>query len=218
MKSSSNNKILKKMGDKEAAAYFDEDVFYPRLINKEKEIQDAKKEAVKIIQDAERQAVQSLEKFQQEGIQKGLKEVSPLKEILSSMVQEMKRFKKQAIEELEPLVLDLSLKMCQKIVQTEMKTNREMIREHIRLALESLMDRRQVTIHLNPEDKALMEKFQEEITSHFRDIEKLKLVASSDISPGGCYIQSSLGDIDATIETKFSEISKSVNKEFKLNG
>jgi len=209
MKSLSN--IIRK-NDNRGSAFFDEDVFYPRLNNQEKAINEAKKKALEIIQDAENQAGMVLKKFEEQAIQNGIQKVSPLSGLLSGLIEDLKLFQQKAITELEPIVVDLAFKISQKVIKEEIRTNPDIVKKNVLAALEKMMDKDFVTICLHPEDKKLLEKHQIEIMKAFRDIEKLTLVADEMISRGGCYIKTSRGDVDGTIETQFAEVGKSFGR------
>jgi len=211
--SSSSKNIIKNNKNLEVKSYFDEDVFYPRLNNKEKEIREAKKKALGILQDAESQAATVLEKFKQEGLRQGLGEVNLLIAGLSSAMKELKQFKEKAIKELESTVVDLAFHISKKIVKSEVKTNPKIVKNVAKAVLASLIDKENIVLQVNPQDKKLMEKYQNEIMKFFQDIRNLEIEANEAVSRGGCYLKSERGDVDATLETQFSEIEKSLGRK-----
>lgn len=208
--------IIKNKNDKSEKPYFQEDVFYPRLHDKEKEINEAKKKALEIIQGAESQVGELLAKFQQEGTQKGLTEVAPLRGLLTNLLEEFKEFKVKAAKDLHPIVVDLAFQISKKVIKDEIQTNPEIVTKNAKAALETLIDKEHIILQVNPADKKLMEKHEKEIMKLFRDIKSLKIEGKESISRGGCYIRSDRGDVDATIETQFSEVAKSFAKSEKL--
>ena len=194
--------------------YFDEHVFYPRLNDPQKEISAAKKEAFKILQDAQTQAIEHLSRFREEGIRQAVNEVQPLSMLLESVIAEMQAFKQQALAELEPLVVDLALAIAQRIVREEIDKKADLVRTTVQAALKNMVNKRSITIYLHPADKDLLEKHQKEIVRQFRDIEELTLAANESISRGGCYIKTTGGDLDATIETQLEQMARAYGRSF----
>lgn len=198
---------------KDVEQFFDEGVFYPRLDQKYMEIQQSKKEAMRIIQEAEEQALTHVETFKQMGIEQGLKEIAPLKDLLTSLITEIKEYTDALSVAFEPIITDLVMKVARKVIKDELTTNEKIITKNVVAALATIVDKEGVVIQINPDDMEVMQKHEEAVLAAFRDIKKLTLKTNSTITRGGCYITTERGDLDATIETQFREMAKVFNKD-----
>jgi flagellar assembly protein FliH len=201
---------------KNVEQFFDEGVFYPRLDQRSQEIQESKKEAMRIIQEAEQQAIAHVEKFKQAGIDEAVKRLSPLTTVLSSIIADLRHYKNATAAQLEPVVTDLAIQIARKIVKDEVAANPTIIKRNVMHALATIVDKEQVVLELNPQDRDLMEKYQKTVMASFRDIKGVTIESNDTVERGGCYVRTLRGEIDATIDTQFREIAKAFNKDVPL--
>lgn len=199
------------MNEQQSQNYFDEDFFYPRIDKRQEALDRAREEAAKIIQDAEAQAVSYIEKYKEEGIKQGLAEVAPVAGILQSFIEELAVYKRDTGKVLEPIVVDLVIKVAQKVIKDEIKTNPEIIRKNVAHALGAIVDKEELTVCVHPRDMKVMELFKKDIVKQFREIKRCIVEADDTVHQGGCYIKTKRGELDATIETQFDRIAEDYN-------
>lgn len=103
-------------------------------------------------------------------------------------------------EEIGQALLALAVDVAQHVLQTELKQYPEQL---IPLIKEVLADNEQstqpITLLLHPDDIALVEKHLAEDLEHYA----WRLKADDSIQAGGLKVQSALGHIDATLETRW---------------
>ncbi len=101
------------------------------------------------------------------------------------------------------LVLELALDVAHQVVAGELAVRPERILEIINLALKQLTETTQeARLLLHPEDAALVRPQLEGVL----DRNRLRIVEDLRIERGGCLIETPLGDVDATLGTRWRQV------------
>jgi flagellar assembly protein FliH len=112
--------------------------------------------------------------------------------------------------EAESALIDLALAAAKKIV-ADMPVDVAMVETTVREALRQAEDTAEIVIQLHPDDLALLRQHQAEILNGLPESGPLRFTNSSEISRGGCIIQTRFGLIDARRETKIEQLRQSLN-------
>ncbi len=184
-------------------------------------VQEAQEKAKSILQEAHRegQAIkeQAFQDGYKEGLQNGKKEgLSEIEKQFASFLEELKGLieqtlteRKRIIKELEPQVVDLSLKIAEKILRREASSYEDMIFEQVEMALNKLNDRTKITLRANRMDVGRLNSYRDRIMALQDDIKELEIVEDLRVEEGGCIIESASGTVDGRINTQLSEIGRS---------
>jgi len=113
----------------------------------------------------------------------------------------------QVIRDSETAVLHLAIETAQRLV-AGLPVSAEMVEASVREALAQVADTSDVTILLNPDDLALLEKHQAGRPA--TEWAKMSLSASPEVTRGGCLVQTRFGVVDGRRETKVELLKKSV--------
>lgn len=155
------------------------------------------------------------EKGHEEGLKKSYEEIrkqeNRIKDKISNLdkiIRELSNFKEEQIKIFLPEILTLSKKIAKKIVSAEIKVNEKILLNIIREALKEINLSEQIIIKINPSD---FKNLSKELNQLISDNPSIKIIASPDITQGGCYIESQEQIIDSTIEEKFKEIENVLN-------
>lgn len=116
--------------------------------------------------------------------------------------------------QLEDLQQDMarSLAVCagrlaKQAVRSELQTRPELVVQVANEALESLLlSARHITLHVHPEDFALIS----EGAADLLNAREVRMVSDTSITRGGCMVESDIGMIDATIETRWRRALASI--------
>jgi len=111
--------------------------------------------------------------------------------------------------EAESALIDLALEAAKKIV-ADMPVDVAMVETTVREALRQAEDTAEIVIQLHPDDLALLRQHQAEILNGLPESGPLRFTNSSEISRGGCIIQTRFGLIDARRETKIEQLRQSL--------
>jgi flagellar assembly protein FliH len=100
------------------------------------------------------------------------------------------------------------LTLAGKILRQEFPHAEEVITTTLREAFQYVEERKKVRIHLHPKDYEFLVNHPDRLPFSLsaEDPEGINLVADSSLLRGGCFIETSFGDIDATLESQLEQI------------
>lgn len=131
-------------------------------------------------------------------------------ERLGEIMVLLDRFRENKLAELLPELIELSLEIARKIVHKEIELDRNLILSIAEDAITRAGSKDEdIVIKINPLDYEVM------IThiDHLKELSGLKNITiepSGAISPGGCYIETPTGEVDARHEEQVREIEDAV--------
>jgi flagellar assembly protein FliH len=128
-----------------------------------------------------------------------------LAELQTGILNSLRRAVPDVIHETETAVLSLALESARKVV-AGLAINPEMVEAVVREALRQVEDTAEVTVQLHPEDLALLRKNGSAMLNGVPESGPLRFSPSSEMTRGGCMVQTRFGLIDARRETKFEQL------------
>lgn len=174
-------------------------------------LQNAREEAAQIVAQAEkdREIIEAaaIEKAQQEAQAAFETEITErigeIRDNFAQTIREIDGLREEISLRVEKDVVELALEIAKKVVGREVKFDHEIALTLIKVSLKKIHSRAVAQVHLNPEDFAYVESHRQKID--YRG--SLEFIEDRSISSGGCLIHTETGDVDATIESQFAEIS-----------
>ncbi|HKX26681.1 MAG TPA: FliH/SctL family protein [Blastocatellia bacterium] len=175
-------------------------------------LQAAQAEARRLIADAESRAAE----IQRAARERGQAEAQALAQAeLHQAAEELRAQLAASLDELAGLrteiaarteqdLVRLALEIAKKIVHREVKVDHEIALTLARVALSRIHGRASAIVRLHPDDCAYVRDRCERLGTE----SAVEIVEDRSINPGGCIVQSELGEIDARIEQQFAEIEK----------
>jgi len=104
---------------------------------------------------------------------------------------------------LADMVLELALDVARQVVAGELAARPERILDVVNLALKQMAETsREARLLLNPEDAALVRPHLDQVL----DKNRLRIVEDVRIVRGGCLIETSQGDLDATLPARWRAV------------
>jgi flagellar biosynthesis/type III secretory pathway protein FliH len=152
------------------------------------------------------------------GIDIGTQAIEPVADSLHRMIQQFETIRSETYQDIEKEVVELALTIARKIVCHEVKTNRDVIVCVAREALSRVEDSGKVKIKMSPADLELIQNTKTQLAKHQENIQHVTFEASDSIEPGGCIIETDLGEIDARIEKQFQAVMESFQAEQQKSG
>ncbi|MEZ0237316.1 MAG: flagellar assembly protein FliH [Methylophilaceae bacterium] len=179
------------------------------------EVQRVKLPTAEALEDIHRQAHQEgydlgysegQEAGYKQGVAKAEEEFLQMKELLASVEDAIKQFGKSTSEEL----LNLSLEISKQILRQSLKVRPELLLPIVRNVMESIPQHSQHPhLHLHPEDAALVKTYmQNEIA-----LGGWKVVEDQRIARGGCRIETTATEIDATLANRWERLAAALGKD-----
>jgi flagellar assembly protein FliH len=101
------------------------------------------------------------------------------------------------------MVLELALDVARQVVMGELAVRPQHILEVVNLAMNQMAESsREARLLLNPEDAALVRPYLDQVL----DKNRLRIVEDVRIVRGGCLIETSQGDLDATLPARWRQL------------
>lgn len=138
-----------------------------------------------------------------EGYSAGLAQAQAQAAQLAAVLQNMEGERQGMQERLAEEILDLALDIANQIVRTSLKVRPDLILPLVREALQALPAvQGEPLLMLNPADADFVRaQLAEELErGHWR------IAADAALAPGGCRIESAGGDVDATLDKRWSRV------------
>ena len=157
---------------------------------------------------------QGYEKGYGEGRAKGLadgeKEIGGKVEGLARIIGELERFKEKKANELLPDIVALSLEIAAKVVHKEIELDKNIVLFVAKDAIKKVGEKEEnITIKVNPIDYEMMIS-RVGMLKEQAGLKGISIEPLATISPGGCYIETQTGEIDARVEEQIREIHDAI--------
>jgi len=183
----------------------------PKIVKNQ--IVAARAEAERILEVAEKfaaeirsQAIEETEKLRAQAYAEGTEKA--LAEFEQNLL-EAAEIRERVWRETERDLLRLAVRLAEKIIGREIKTERQTIVDIVAAALQNARAQEKLTVRVNPSDLSLIEEEREKFLpsgrAHFIDF-----VADPRVSSGGCLIESEVGTIDARMETQLRVLQRAL--------
>ena len=141
---------------------------------------------------------------------------------LDGGLAELDRLRREIIAEAEEQLLELALEIARKVLMQEIHAGRYEIDPIVKEALLHVPPRRDVVVHMHPDDWAACEMAREEVSapagSHLSaeapgNSGSLRFVADPGVRPGECLLETSEGRVESSVETHLQGIAEALKEE-----
>jgi flagellar assembly protein FliH len=139
-----------------------------------------------------------------------LQQRNEMVELQNGVVASLRQSVPQVIQETESALINLALESAQKII-AGLPVSSEMVEAVVREAVRQIEDAAEITIQLHPEDLTLLRKHNSTLFDGLSETGSLRFINSSDVTRGGCMVQTRFGLIDARRETKLEQLRQTLN-------
>ncbi len=136
-------------------------------------------------------------------------------EALLVAVNELVRYKHKVLEGAREDVLELAIVAAQKIIQAELTLQPDVILAIVREAINRITDKDRVSIRVNPADHDVVVAGKDDIVRHLGDVKHVDILPDVKIARGGCIIETRLGFVDSSIETKVETLQSLIRKAYQ---
>lgn len=140
------------------------------------------------------------------GVEAGTRRSEASLRRLGETIEELAALRGRIIQQSERQLVQLALALAQRIVRREIEADDEFLGALARVAIDRLGGNGPATIRLHPDDVArIAPRYGERWAAA-----KIDVVADPSISRGGCFVESSFGFVDASIEAQFNELARAL--------
>lgn len=167
--------------------------------------QEAELEAERLADEAAAQGYQT--GFDQ-GVQRAEEDYRAKQEKMRELLELAYVEKDKIIQQAEPFLLELSVKVAEKVIKSELQQHEEQLVNLVKEALLQIEESEDVVMQVSPEDYPVILPFIEELKTYIQANSALKIIPVATLSKGGCMIHTASGSYDATIDGQLEEIKK----------
>jgi flagellar assembly protein FliH len=131
-------------------------------------------------------------------------------ELQNGILHSLKQMLPQMAQEMEAALIELAMESAKKI-SGSLKIDTKLVENVVREALGQVQDTSNISVQLHPDDLALLTKHKSPLLTDLPENGHLRFAGSTEITRGGCIVQTRFGIIDAQRETKLQQLRKAVN-------
>lgn len=144
------------------------------------------------------------------GMNEGLHQYESSIEQVTKWIQQAEIDRKKRIDQSEPFLLDLTIDIAKKVIQRELLTDPHTIIQMIKETLKYTSELKEVTLAVHPSDYALVRSRSDELKSLISSQANLIVIPDHSITEGGSIVRTSLGTLDARVDTQLEEIKQAL--------
>lgn len=179
----------------------------PLVSEEERQARSAARIAARESEGYERGYAAGLE----QGRAQGSRELEETALRLEGLLRSLEGFREKRVGELLPDLVDLSVEIARKIIHKEVELDREVIVAVAQDALQKVGEKEEsVVVKVNPLDYEIMLSRIDFLKSQ-SGLKEIAVEPYAAIAPGGCYIETRTGEVDARIEEQLKEVQDAVN-------
>ena len=181
-------------------------------------IENANLQAQEIIQQAQAQALSEVdsikEQAHQEGFEAGRTEgFADITQELQDKIVAVNNFaqsdfdiKKAIIKSAHLDILDLVIEISKKVCAKSLDLDEEILKEITAKAIQSLKDKEDITIIVNPEMAEKIYAISDEFKERIPQLQSIKIIEDTSVSPDGTIVESPLSRVDSRISSQINEL------------
>lgn len=148
----------------------------------------------------------------QESLDRAGSNLETAAQALAAAAEDISRLRGSLIRNNSQDMLRLVMAVSEQIVRREVAADPDIILSIIENALQSSVRTDQYRILINPADLEKVTKQKPLFLASISGLKNLSIETDAAISPGGCRVDSDLGDVDATIETQLEAIRQALSE------
>ncbi len=141
-----------------------------------------------------------------EGRNQGYNETQSLIDEAKQIIDKSKEDYFKKIESAEETILNLGLKVAERILGTQLKENEEVFLSIAKRALKEAREYREIQLHIHPRYYDFLIEQKDDLIRIFPKETELYIYPDSDLSEQSCIIESANGRIDASVDVQLEEI------------
>jgi len=180
----------------------------------EKILKQARERALRIEREAYEKGFAQGEK---DGLELGRKRLEAVLDSLGKVLEEVSRIRRSLYQKHEGEMVRLVFALTRKILRQDLPLPEGWVRETLAAAFRQVLDPRKAILRLNPKDYQYLQAHPEVLPFLQGGGEEgeVRVLADPSITRGGCYLQTPLEDIDATLENQLEVLVSCLWREIQ---
>lgn len=144
------------------------------------------------------------------GLEEGQRGAREVVTSLSGLLRDVTRQRHTLLEEAKQKILEMVLKISNKLTFAAAAVDPEITMSIISGAIDQLLDKSKIKVKVNSEHLPEIEQHIDKFRGRDTAIKEFKLEADPRVRKGGCFIETSSGDIDARLESMYEIIKQAI--------
>lgn len=186
-------------------------------------IKEAGFEAERLLEQARKEAEKNAANTLEEAWQKGYGEgMEAARRQNGSILAEAEEIRLIASEEhdsimagMEAEIVELVLGVARKVVACEVSSNEKVILQLVKEALQNCSCKNGAVLRVSQEDFESLNENMDELLTAAEGADSLEIKKDSTLRQGDCIVETSLGSIDAGVETKLGKIEEAFREQLE---
>jgi flagellar assembly protein FliH len=125
---------------------------------------------------------------------------------MSTVLASIKNMKKEICSFNESHMVQLLFHMAARLTHDHLKVENQPIVDIIKQAVELAQSEESVTVHVSEKQIAFLETLQAQKKVELDFLDKVKFISNSNITPGGCIVETNYGEVDARVEQRIEKL------------
>jgi len=151
-----------------------------------------------------------------EGLELEKKRLSEIVHNLINGLSEINYLKEKMVEQLEKNMIILIKEISKKVILNETFTNKEIVKNLIKQALQQLIDKTHVDIKVSPQDFEYLLKFKRKFLEEVEGLKHINIIKEKKVKPGGFIIETDTEILDGRIEKRLENIFKAIEEQSEM--
>lgn len=145
-----------------------------------------------------------------EGMAKADEEAVTIRAQAAEVLAQAETIRRQTLSAMEQEIVDLAREIAKKLLSAQLTLEPGMVLQTAVESLRLVADRLNVVLYINPVELELVERRKGELLGILPARAQLQVVADPSVQPGGCKVETEQGWVDATMETRWEELTKAL--------
>ena len=151
-----------------------------------------------------------------EGLELEKKRLSEIVHNLINGLSEINYLKEKMVKQLEKNMIILIKEISKKVILNETFTNKEIVKNLIKQALQQLIDKTHVDIKVSPQDFEYLLKFKKKFLEEVEGLKHINIIKEKKVKPGGFIIETDAEILDGRIEKRLENIFKAIEEQSEM--
>lgn len=134
---------------------------------------------------------------------------------LKTLLENIETDRQRLFAQYESEVVTLIKAMVDRVLFHEVTTNPQVIEVCLRTALAYVVENSKVTVRVHGQDLERLKKAAMERPEMLTGYKKIDLNEDPSVSPGGCFLETSFGEIDATLDSRRDKVYSAIDAILK---
>lgn len=185
-------------------------------------VQEARQEVDAWWEQRRREDEEIRAQIQQEGYEQGIEigkeegrrlvydEYATALQQAAVILEEAPALKRRVIAEAEPFLLELAIEIARKVIGDHLAADKESIISFIRNALSRTQEYKTVTVAVSPDVYSYVQENRAKLLEVLDSQVEMTIIPDDSITDGGVVIRTTMGSVDARVDTQLEEIKKAL--------